>query len=334
MFTLITLVDASRADKHSHRHLWYRYKEFNRLFRVVDIRKYRASENTAEVVILDRFAMFAALYFEGLPYQTLLDRLAGTRNLVFMTSDLHYWSIFPQNVDAEIFTRKTLSPADNQYDQLFEMFDHLGIRHLITNYDCPELTRIRSLRPALNTYVIDLHVDTDIFRDYGLRKKYDLIVYGSLAPQVYPFRARVCRLLTTSRQFKTLYVKSPPARFRRSIFGKRLARKINQSRLALATVSNFDYLVEKYFEIPSCRSVVLGNMNSQGRSIFGNDYVHIDNLMTDRRILGVIGDALADRTRLQMLADKMYGVMQSTYTLTENERKLFELARQISQMLC
>jgi hypothetical protein len=34
-----------------------------------------------------------------------------------------------------------------------------------------------------------------------------------------------------------------------------------------------------------------------------------------------------------MLADKMYGVMQSSYTLTQNERKLFELARQISHGL-
>ena len=74
-------------------------------------------------------------------------------------------------------------------------------------------------------------------------------------------------------------------------------------------------------------------MNSQGRSIFGNNYVHIDDQMTDRQMLGVIGDALADLTGLQMFADKMYGVMQSSYTLRENERKLFELARQISQTL-
>jgi hypothetical protein len=275
--------------------------------------------------------MFAAMYFEGLSYQTLLDRLAGTRNLVFMTSDLHYWSIFPQHVDAEVFARERLSPSENRYDQLFEMFDQLDIHHLIANYECPELTHIRLLRPNLKTYVIDLHVDADIFRDYGLRKEYDVIIYGSLAPSVYPFRSRVCNLLTASSQFKIVHVKLESADYEAAICGERLARRINQSRLGLATTSNFDYLVEKYFEIPACRSVVLGNMNSQGRAIFGNYYVHIEDQMTDRQILGVIGDALADQSKLQMVADKMYSVMQSSYTLTENERKLFELARQISQ---
>jgi hypothetical protein len=327
------LVDGSPAAGHSHRHLWYRYQSFNRLFRVVDLRKYRASENSAEVTILDRFALFAAMCFEGLSYQSLLDRLASTRNLVFMTSDLHYWSIFPQNVDPEVLARERLSPSDNRYDQLFEMFDRLGIHHLITNYDCPELTHIRSLRPGLNTYVLDLHVDANIFRDYGQRKKHDVIIYGSLAPSVYPFRSRVCNLLTATRQFKILHVKLGSARYEAANCGAGLARKINQSRLGLATVSNFDYLVEKYFEIPACRSVVLGNMNSQGRAIFGNNYVHIDDLMTDHEILRVIRGALANPSRLQMLADKMYGVMQSSYTLTQNERKLFELARQISHGL-
>lgn len=330
MFTLITLVDNSVADDYYQRHLWRRYRRFDRLFRVVDVRSYRASENAAEVTILDRFAMFAAMYYEGLPYHTLLDRLAGTKNLVFMTSDLHYWSIFPEGVDPKVFTRERLSPSENRYDQLFEMFDRLDIHHLVTNYECPELNHIRLLRPDLKTYVIDLHVDTEVFRDYGLRKEHDVIIYGSMAPSVYPLRSRVCNLLTASGHFKILHVKMESVHYEAVICGERLARKINQSHLGLATVSNFDYLVEKYFEIPACRSVVLGNMNPQGRAIFGNNYVHIDDQMTDSQILGVIGDALADPGRLQMLADKMHSVTQSSYTLTHYERKLFELARQIS----
>ncbi|HEX7723769.1 MAG TPA: hypothetical protein VF397_16530 [Pyrinomonadaceae bacterium] len=298
---------------------------------MTDLRKYRASENNATVTILDRFAMFAAMHYEGIPYQTLLDRLAGTKNLVFMTSDLHYWSIFPQSIDPGLLARQRLSPAENQYGRLFEMFDRLNIRHLITNYDCPELKHIRSLRPALHTYVMNLHIDTDIFRDYGRRKKYDVIIYGSLTPSVYPFRRRVGKLLAESRQFKILHVKLKSERYRASICGKGLARKINKSWLGLATVSNFDYLVEKYFEIPACRSVVLGNMNQQGREVFGDNYIHIDDQMSDRQIVEVTRDALADREKLKHLADRMYGVMQSSYTLAENERELFELTVQIAQ---
>jgi hypothetical protein len=63
------------------------------------------------VTILDCFAMFSAMFYDGAPYKQLLDQLAGTKNLVFMTSDLHYWSLFsdliqlalPTGVDEQRF---------------------------------------------------------------------------------------------------------------------------------------------------------------------------------------------------------------------------------------
>ena len=156
-----------------------------------------------------------------------------------------------------------------------------------------------------------------------------MIIYGSMSPSSYPVRNRVSRLITRSRRFKVLHVKLNGMFYNADMCGEGLARKINQSWLGLATTSNFDYLVGKYFEIPACRSVVLGNMNEQGHAIFGNRYVHIDNQMTDSQILNAVADALSDRRRLQEYADQMYEVMHTRYTLEENERKLFQVATQI-----
>jgi len=72
-------------------------------------------------------------------------------------------------------------------------------------------------------------------------------------------------------------------------------------------------------------------MNQQGREVFGDNYIHIDDQMSGRQIVEVTRDALADRGKLKHLADRMCGVMQSSYTLAENERKLFELTVQIAQ---
>jgi len=349
-FTLITLVDPSPADDHYLRDIWHLYRGFNTRFRVTDIRKYQASENTADVTILDRIAMFAVMFYDGVTYEALLAQLAGTRNLVFMTSDLHYWSIFPELIDSRMlaprqlpgfletllqkisrYTPHQLSPSDNRYDRLFDMCDRLNIHHLITCYECPELREIQLQRPALKTYVIDLHIDPDTFRDYGLRKEYDLIIYGSTLRSSYPFRHRLCELMTRSR-FNVLHLKRDSPAYDPSISGEGLARKINQSWLGLATTSNFDYLVGKYFEIPACGSVVLGNMNEQGRAIFGDHYVRVDNSMTDSQILEIVGDALADRDRLQGYIDHMYRVIHERYTLAEYERKLFEVADRIADL--
>lgn len=329
MFSLITLIDPSPADNYYTHHVWRTYQSFDRLFRPVDLRKYVASENTAEVTILDRFAFFAAMYYEGVRYESLLERLAGTRNLVLMTSDLHSWAIFPELIDPSMLDLPRLDPSLNRYERLLEMFDKLNIRHLITNYDCPELRIIRMQRRSLCTHVIDLHIDPSSFRDYGLRKKYDLIIYGVHMPSAYPFRHRVCQLMLRSRRFKVLHLDVGDCLYNSAICGEGLARKINQSWLGLSTVSNFDYLVGKYFEIPACRSVVLGNMNEQGRAIFGDHYVHIDDGMMDCQILDVVAEALADRCRLQGYADRLYHVIHTKYTLEENERKLFEVARHV-----
>lgn len=331
MFTLITLVDPSPLDEWFNRQVWRTYKGFDRLFRLVDIREYRASENTSEVTLLDRYAMFMLMYFQGVTYESLIERLANTRNLVFMTSDLHYWSIFPGSVEPAFFTQEQLSPADNRHEQLFDMFDRLNIHHLITTCECPELTQIQSERPALKTYVINLHFDPAIFRDYGLQKAYDVIVYGSLSRTVYPFRNRVSRLLIESGRFNVLRLGRKSELYDPEVCGEGLARKINQSWLGLTDITTFDYLVNKYFEIPASRGVVLGNMNEQGRAIYGDKYIHIDEQMSDSEILNVVAEALSDRNRLQEYADQMYQVMHTGHTLAAHERKLFDVTRQIHE---
>ncbi len=330
MFSLVTLLDKSLADRYYVRHIFRTYSKFDRLFNLIDIRKYRAADNAAQVTVLDRFAMFAALYYEGVAYERLLDQLAGTRNLAFITSDLHYWSVFPDLIDLDLVRRK-LDPSTNHYDRLFQMFDRLNIRHLITSYDCPELRQIQALRPDLQTHVIELHIDPAIFTDYRLPKKYDVIIYGSRQPAAYPFRHRVSELLLRSRQLRVLCLDIKKEWYSRRICGQGLARKINRSWMGLSTLSNFDYLVGKYFEISACRSVVLGNMNAQGRAIFGDHYVHIESQMTDQQILSVVSEALADQQRLSEYADHMYEVMQTSYTQAQNERKLFNLADRIGR---
>jgi hypothetical protein len=329
MFTLITLVDACPSDRYFHRHILRTYSGFNSMFRPIDIRKYRACENTAEVTILDRFAMFAVMYYELFPLEELLKRLEGTKNLIFMTSDLHYWSILPDLITSDLVNHE-LSPDSNNYERLFEMFDQLNIRHLITCYDCPELRQIQSLRADLRTYVLNLHVDTNVFKDYGLNKTHDIIIYGSSLKSAYPFRHRLAQLLLESGKFDVLRIELNEGLYDPEKCGEGLARKINQSWLGLATVSAFDYLVGRYFEIPACRSVVLGDMNEQGRAIFGNHYVHVDETMSDAQILSVVERALGHRKWLQEQADCMYRVMHEQYTMVENERKLFQIARDIA----
>lgn len=329
-FTLVTLVDPCEVDKYYIRDVARTYCRFNRLFNIVDVRNYRAMRNNADVTILDRFALFAAMYYDRIPYNQIIDQFVGTKNLVFLTADLHYWSLFPDLINHAL-GKSTLTPAMSEYGRLFEMFDHLSIRHLIACYSCPELEQIQRYRPGLITHVINLHFDPAIFRHYKEQKKYDVVVYGSTLSQTYAFRHRVLQLLIGSQQFRVLHLKSEDQLYNEQICGIGLARKINQSWMGLATVTDFSYLVGKYFEIPACRSVVLGDMNDQGAAIFGGRYIHIDETMSDSKIVKIVNGALCDRQRLQKVSSHMYRKMHRNYTLERYERKLFEIAKGIAR---
>jgi hypothetical protein len=328
-FALVTLVDSSGADEYYIRDVARRFTGFTEHFETIDVRRYRADENTAAVTLLDRFALFAAMYYEGVPYERLLEQLDGTPNLVLLTSDLHTWSLFPDLIRSEPDEQQS-SPDDNEYGRMFEMFDRLNIGHLITSYDCPELEQINALRPELQTYVVDLHVDTSVFRDRREEKVYDVIVYGVTETPTYVFRHRVLRLLLESRQLRVLRLQPKHNRYDERVCGVGLARMINQSWLGLATVTDFSYLVGKYFEIPACNTAVLGDMNDQGAAIFGENYVHIDEEMTDGEILETVDGALDDREDLEQKTGHMYRVIHDGYTLADLEEKLGNVARRIA----
>ncbi len=327
---LVTLIDPCAADKYYIRHVARTYSQFNKLFRTIDIRNYRASENSARATIVDRFSMFAAMQYDGMSFEEVKERLLGTKNLIFLTADLHYWSLFPDLIETAISNR-VLTPDVNDYRRMLAMFDDLHIEHLIASYECPELYQIKSLRPGLRTYVVHLHFDPTIFKDRHKRKKYDVIVYGSTQQQVYGFRHRVLQLLQNEPRIKILHLEMPESQlYNEQTCGPGLARRINQSWMGLATVTDFSYLVGKYFEIAASGSVVLGDMNKQGVAIFGRNYVHIDERMSDAQIVSRVRWALGNRERLRRISDRMYGKMHSDCTLEKYERKLFEIAERVA----
>jgi hypothetical protein len=115
-----------------------------------------------------------------------------------------------------------------------------------------------------------------------------------------------------------------------NIKGEQLAKLINQSWIGLATVSNFSYLVGKYFEISACNTVVLGNMNSQGKKIWSNNFIYVDETMTDVEISSRIKNALQNRKLLTKISTTMYDIMHNKYTIQEEKSKLYETCEIIS----
>src|SRR5436305_13106294 len=78
-------------------------------------------------------------------------------------------------------------------------------------------------------------VDTTRFRDYGLPKVYDVLLYGVLEPDIYPFRTRLFKLLPTISGLRVRQIEHPgyystgESTANEAVTGVQLAQILNQS---------------------------------------------------------------------------------------------------------
>jgi len=185
-------------------------------------------------------------------------------------------------------------------ERLSALMNHHGCQYLLATYKGVELTQLEAqCRHLRGTWAIPHHIDTTLYRDLGLEKRYDVLLYGYTEGWIYPFRSRLRRLLARS-PLNVKIIDHPgrdhydPARC-----GEGLVRLINESWLAIATPTSSDYLVAKYLEIAACGSVVAGKMASEGRPLWDGHYVAIEEDMSDDEILQRLMSALEHKDQLK-----------------------------------
>ncbi len=174
------------------------------------------------------------------------------------------------------------------YGDIFELCLFLNmnkINVIFTFLNNKEADIIKSLTNKCKHYHLLHHIDTSIFKNTNKDKEYDIILYGSIHPKHYPFRKRLFELILANQdKFKVLYLTQPDT-FDPEKCEYGLADKINKSKIGIATKSIYDYLVGKYFEISCCNSIVAGDMATDGISIFNDNYIKLENSMSDDEII-------------------------------------------------
>lgn len=204
-------------------------------------------------------------------------------------------------------------------------------QYVISTYDCDDLAQLCKRLPSVRkAFVIPHHIDTELYKDRGLPKIYDVLFYGNTNPERYPFRNRLRRLLASSR-LKVRIIEHPGAHvFDEERCSEALARIINQSEISIATPGAGDYLVAKYLEISAAGSVVAGKMATQGRRIWAENYVQLEEDMSDLEILRRLTAALQDKDSLQHKRDVMCKVIRQEYSLDRYIERLTAVLQEIS----
>lgn len=155
----------------------------------------------------------------------------------------------------------------------------------------------------LHIYHMDHFIDDNIFKDYYLPKKYDIILYGYIN-NIYSFRGRLLNILSKNKdKFKFKYIKHPGYHNNNNnnnITGKNLSKLLNQSYLTICTKSNYDMMLKKYLESSFSNSMPCGDIPTDYREILEDKMVEINDNMRDDEILLKIIKSLHNKEKLMI----------------------------------
>lgn len=179
-------------------------------------------------------------------------------------------------------------------------------------------------------------VNTNIYKDYKLEKKYDILLYGARSGMYthtdhlitiqeylnknshhytdgkvpfYSVRNRLESILVNQLFTKyNIYIIPETSILDpniRSVANENLSKLINQSYLTVCCSSIADVLFHKHMEIPASNSVILGSYPSDYKDLFKGNIVEVNEFMDDETIVKIIDDALSDKKRLLEMSESL-----------------------------
>lgn len=288
-----------------------------------------------DVICIDGFAINEN-YAEINQIYQYLQIIKCCKNVCVLTRDMHEWTFSKdRKLQFECLrggnSAKRYCPKyniGNGYKKFKSMLDKFNINNIISIYDCPEFTTLINYIQC-KPYLLPLHIDTQIFKNLNTEKDIDILIYGDDIYSVYPLRNTIKKVV------KTMDIKyhiiDPTSKYDSKLFDQGLAKLLNRSWLTVCTCSVFDYLVLKYFEAAACGSVVVGNMASQGKDIWQDNYIDIPNNASSGEISAIILAALSDKTKLKKIADTMQDKISSEYNYNQYAAKLKNICDDIAK---
>ena len=167
------------------------------------------------------------------------------------------------------------------------------------------------------------YVNTNIYKDYGLPKIYDILLYGTrnfrynykneelisirqwiskyekinnviITDRIdfYPLRVKLENIIKNNTHKYKVKILPESTIDSSKIVNEDLAKLINQSYLTIACSSIADVLLHKHLEIPASKSVILGSYPSDYKKLFAGNIVEVNEFMSDDMILSIIDSYL------------------------------------------
>lgn len=288
---------------------YYMESVLSTCFDIMDLRELETRKNfDYSLIFIDGIALNTRT--TKLNREKLFKYLAKIKHIpkVLLSHDIHDYSYDFENNCQPVYCDTPLLPVygDNALKQNFLNFLKINnIEYIIGICDCPELDLFVKFYSSQvkRFYLMTHHIPENIFYYKGIEKEYDILIYGWANEIVYPFRFRLKELIK-KLPFRVKIIERS-SNITKMPVEHDLAELINKSWIVITCISNFSYLVRKYFEIGACGSIPCGNINEQGRQIFQNSMIEITEQMSDYEIEKIITYYLNNKELLMKMSDEI-----------------------------
>ena len=224
-------------------------------------------------------------------------------------------------------------------------FNNQNINNIILPYQNNLLKSTYLTKNILNFK--SRYIDTTIYKDHKLEKKYDILIYGTRNFPYNILNNKTLQIINYKKEYKEIYKKNCPdkidfyelrtkleqilIKYRHKynihildngknitsypITGENLSKLINQSYLTVCCSSVCDFLFYKHLEIPASNSVILGDYPSDYEETFKDNIVKIDKFMSEEEIINKIDEALSDKKSLLEKSQKLHDIIHKEHCL-------------------
>lgn len=252
------------------------------------------------------------------------------------------------------FTKKFIIPNNLiKYYYILDNhnFNHTNIKNIILPYKHNIIKEQIPNNNVLNFY--SRYFDPLIYKDHGLDKKYDILIYGTRnfpykfneknkkiiksiykninCKDFYALRTKLENILIKNKDKYNLKILTNGKNIKQyNITGTDLSKLINQSYLTVCCSSVCDFLFYKHLEIPASNSVILGDYPSDYEEDFKDNIVEVNYNMSEEEILKIIDNALLDKKKLMEKSKRMHDIVHRKHCLKNSITDFTEIIKQMN----
>lgn len=153
---------------------------------------------------------------------------------------------------------KVLWSVDIHNDAVPKTLDYIrktGVNLILMTYDKKQITDSSKIFKTLGIPIefYPFSIDPEMFKPMNLEKKYDVSLIGNMSSSYYPLRNEFHRKLL-GNEFS--YHHPDLGIYVRDGF----ARHINESKICVTGSSSYKYLVQKYYEVTACGTLLMADL--------------------------------------------------------------------------